>query len=154
MSAAARRYKRPESVLVVVYTRAGEVLMLRRREPSGFWQSVTGSLHWDETPAEAARRELREETGLGAEGLEDCGRRNRYPIVAPWRRRYAPEAVENLEHVFRLGLERACEIVLNPDEHVEYAWMPKAEALRRAGSYTNREAIEAYVPEGPEQQRS
>lgn len=154
MSAAPRRYKRPESVLVVVYTRAGEVLMLRRREPPGFWQSVTGSLRWDEAPAEAARRELEEETGLDPSGLEDCGRSNRYPIVPPWRRRYAPEAGENLEHVFRLGLEQACEIALNPREHVEYAWLTKAEAVRRAGSYTNREAIEAYVPEGREQPRS
>jgi len=58
--------KRPESVLVVVYTRAGEVLMLRRTSPRGFWQSVTGSLEWGELPAHAAARELYEETGLRA----------------------------------------------------------------------------------------
>ncbi|MCK7576882.1 MAG: hypothetical protein MZV65_14075 [Chromatiales bacterium] len=30
------RYKRPESVLVVVYTAAGEVLLLRRQPAAGF----------------------------------------------------------------------------------------------------------------------
>ncbi|MDE2090244.1 MAG: NUDIX domain-containing protein, partial [Gammaproteobacteria bacterium] len=48
------RYKRPVSVLVVVHTRAGEVLLLERRVPPGYWQSVTGSLRWNEAPAAAA----------------------------------------------------------------------------------------------------
>jgi len=30
------RYKRPESVLVVIYTAAGEVLLLERQQPRGF----------------------------------------------------------------------------------------------------------------------
>ena len=57
-----RRYKRPQSVLVLVYTAAGQVLLLRRIRPRGFWQSVTGSLRWGESRQRAARRELFEET--------------------------------------------------------------------------------------------
>lgn len=38
-------YKRPESVLVVIYANSsGRVLMLQRRDDPDFWQSVTGSL--------------------------------------------------------------------------------------------------------------
>ena len=37
-----------------------------RIEPAGFWQSVTGSLRQGESTEAAARRELREETGLEA----------------------------------------------------------------------------------------
>ena len=74
-------FKRPESVLVVVYTIAGDVLRLLRREPAGFWQSVTGSLLENETPLKAALREVREETGLDTGmDLSDSGIVNRYPI--------------------------------------------------------------------------
>ena len=51
-------------MLVVIYTAGGEFLLLERRKPPGFWQSVTGSLEWGETADAAARRELIEETGI------------------------------------------------------------------------------------------
>ncbi|MDH3954436.1 MAG: NUDIX domain-containing protein, partial [Gammaproteobacteria bacterium] len=61
-------FRRPESVLVVVCSDDRQVLLLRRRRPFEFWQSVTGSLLPGETHEEAARRELMEETGLADEG--------------------------------------------------------------------------------------
>lgn len=140
-------YKRPESVLVVVHTEDGRVLMLRRRSPEHFWQSVTGSLEWGETPGAAARRELLEETGLAATGLEDCHRVNRFPIVPPWRKRYAPDVDENVEHVFALLLPHSQRVCLNAAEHVEYRWASKSEALDLASSWTNREAIRKLVGE-------
>ena len=51
-------FKRPESVLVVVYTQQLDVLLICRQKPAGFWQSVTGSLEPGETPSQAAGREL------------------------------------------------------------------------------------------------
>ena len=50
--------------MIVIYTAGGEFLLLERRRPPGFWQSVTGSLEWGETADAAARRELIEETGI------------------------------------------------------------------------------------------
>ena len=137
-------YKRPVSVLVVIYTHSGEVLLMRRKQPADYWQSVTGSLKWDEEAVQAAVRELLEETGLEAgAALEDCGVENRFPIIPAWRARYAPDVAFNTEHVFRLGLESPCEIRLNPSEHTEYGWFSIDAALSMASSSTNRAAIEA-----------
>lgn len=129
--------------MVVVYTMADEVLVLRRYQPLDFWQSVTGSLRWEETdPLETAWRELGEETGLGA-GLEivACNVINRFPILPPWRHRYAPDATENLEHVFRVCLPDCRSIVLSPTEHDQYAWLPRRAAADQVTSWTNRDAI-------------
>ncbi len=140
-------FKRPESVLVLVYTVAGEVLMLRRRQPDNFWQSVTGSLEGSETPEQAARRELLEETGLAVSaGLVDCKKTNRFPIRPAWRRRYAADVSHNTEHVFRLALTERLAIHIDLAEHLEYQWLDRESAVALASSYTNREAILAWVP--------
>jgi len=60
-----RRFKIPESVLVVIHTAALEVLLLERADSPGFWQSVTGSKDSaDEPLVETCRREVAEETGI------------------------------------------------------------------------------------------
>ncbi|MEJ2576441.1 MAG: dihydroneopterin triphosphate diphosphatase [Gammaproteobacteria bacterium] len=136
------RHKRPESVLVVVYTRAGEVLLLERTRPRGFWQSVTGSLGWGEAAPAAAVRELREETGLRAGArLVDLRRSASFNIVPPWRQRYAPGVHRNTEHWFALQLPARRLIRLNPGEHRQHRWLPWPLAAARAASWTNRAAI-------------
>jgi len=63
-----RQYKQPVSALIVIYTRALEVLLLERADFPGYWQSVTGSRDGDESLRDTAIREVREETGLDALG--------------------------------------------------------------------------------------
>jgi dATP pyrophosphohydrolase len=141
-----KTYKRPESVLVVIYTLAGEVLLLERRQPAGYWQSVTGSLEWGETAQAAALREVREETGLnvGSE-LVDCGYSNRFDIIPAWRARYAPDVHVNVEHVFRAAFAARPAVRINPAEHTGYQWLSCRQALQRASSRTNRDAIARFV---------
>ena len=145
MPAAGVAYKRPESVLVVVYTATGKVLLLKRADHLDFWQSVTGSLRWDEAePRAAAARELREETGLSVDlqQLRDFHRTYRYPIFPQWRHRYAPGVTENTEHVFTLELPGETALTIHSAEHGEYGWFPFAAAVAKATSWTNREVIE------------
>lgn len=134
-------FKRPESVLVVVHTADGEVMLLRRADVPDFWQSVTGSLREGEAPIEAARRELAEETGLDGSGIVDCHRRRRFPIAPEWRHRYEPGVTHNLEHEFRLGVPVRQRLQLDPGEHAESTWLDVPEAAQRATSWTNRAAI-------------
>ena len=139
-----KHFKRPESVLVVVYTRQGQFLMLERSHPRGFWQSVTGSLEWGETPARAAVRELFEETGLRADGkLIDLHHQEQFPIIYPWRKRYAPHHYYNKEHWFALPLNGQRTIQLQLNEHRQFRWMSANEAIKRAFSWTNRKAIQS-----------
>ena len=135
-------FRRPESVLVVVYTDDGQALLLRRRRPFDFWQSVTGSLIEGETHGEAARRELAEETGLVAEGqLEFSGVSRQFAIDPRWRDRFAPGIVENVEFEWHYRLPAVAEITLEDDEHSSYRWLPLAEAVDTVWSWTNRDAL-------------
>jgi dihydroneopterin triphosphate diphosphatase len=147
-------YKRPESVLVVVYSTAGKVLLLQRSDKSDFWQSITGSMRWDEEdPEVTARRELSEETGLVvSDGLHNWQKTFRFQILPQWAHRYSPGTKENLEHMFSLELPDEVMITMNPLEHAAFVWLPFAEASRRVTSWTNREAIgviEATCDFGP-----
>lgn len=136
------RYKRPESVLVVIYTRALDCLVLERVAPAGFWQSVTGTLRWGETPGECAAREVGEETGLAGAGLADAGVEREFPILPAWRARYAPGVAANREHLWYLELPAVAPVRLNPAEHTRYEWLHVGAAIERVASWTNREAFE------------
>ncbi len=159
------RFRRPESVLVVIYDPQFECLLLERVSPRGFWQSVTGTLRWLETPPAAAVREVQEETGLDCNPPESCatsvesgegrlessrsvpvlvetGITRRFPIRPEWRDRYGPGVTENLEHLFYLELPKACSPSLNTDEHIAYRWMGLEHAIDKVASWTNREALE------------
>ena len=127
---------------MLVYTRAGEVLLMERSRPHGFWQSVTGSLQWGESAQAAAARELAEETGLEAGNrLIDLRCGERFPIIPPWRERYAPTVHVNREHWFALELPSHRTIHLNAGEHRQYRWLSGAQATCRATSWTNRKVI-------------
>ncbi|MBT8441600.1 MAG: dihydroneopterin triphosphate diphosphatase [Gammaproteobacteria bacterium] len=136
-------FRRPESILVIVYTDDLQVLLLKRVAPFEFWQSVTGSLQAGESPAAAAERELLEETGLSADGrLIETGISRTFTIDPRWRDRFAPGITENLEHEFHYRLPMPVDIVINSEEHSEYQWVPDDQATELVWSWTNREALE------------
>ncbi len=141
----ARTYKIPQSVLVVIYTPAAEVLLIRRAD-AGTWQSVTGSKDFEEeTWTETAIREVKEETGLDALApschLKDWALENIYEIYPAWRYRYPPDVSHNTERVFGLALPSRLPIQLSPLEHTAFQWLPWQEAADACFSPSNAEAI-------------
>jgi dATP pyrophosphohydrolase len=142
-AASERNYKRPVSVLVVVYMRDMRFLLIERASFPGYWQSVTGSVEDGETPIEAARREVEEETGIVAleSDFFDWRIVNTFAIHAAWRHRYAPGVIWNAEHVYSLQIEGECPVRLAPDEHTDYGWFSGQDAVEKCFSWSNRDAI-------------
>lgn len=136
-------HKIPVSVLVVIYTQDGQVLLMERADAPGFWQSVTGSQDEGETLEQTAIREVREETGLDASQFEliPWDIETRYEIYERWRHRYAPGVTHNTEHVFGLRLPGPLPVVLAPREHLRYAWLPWDAAAERCFSSSNAAAV-------------
>jgi dihydroneopterin triphosphate diphosphatase len=139
--------KRPLSVLVVIHTPELVVLLLERVAPSGFWQSVTGSLEAGESWRETALREIQEETGLHAEAasLVDWHLENRYPIPAVFLARYPAGTTHNVERVFSYCVASPFTPRPSPREHSQALWLPWPEALARCTSWTNRDAIRLLI---------
>jgi dATP pyrophosphohydrolase len=145
--------KIPVSVLVVIYSGSGEVLLIERADRPGFWQSVTGSLDApDESLALAAAREVQEETGIvvgsadvPAHALTTWGHSTVYEIYPHWRHRYASGVTHNTEHLFALCVPREVPVVLAPREHLRWQWLPWREAAQRCFSPSNAAAIHALA---------
>ena len=146
-------FKIPQSVLVVIYTAAWEVLLIRRTEldaaAPAFWQSVTGSKDdVSEAWIDTAAREVWEETGLDcrpgavlAPQLVDWHLENVYAIYPRWLHRYAPGVTHNTERVFGLQVPTRMPVELNPREHTDCQWLPYQQAADACFSASNAEAI-------------
>jgi dATP pyrophosphohydrolase len=135
-------FRRPESVLIVIHTQGGEYLLLERRRPAGFWQSVTGSLEWGEHADAAARREVIEETGITQGVLVNLQWTQVYEILPAFGKIYAPGITLNLEHSFSLRLQDRVPVTLSDSEHLQYRWVSDSEALEMVSSSTNRAVIQ------------
>lgn len=136
--------KLPVSVLVVIHTPALEVLLIERAARPGFWQSVTGSLDRAEEPLpHAARREVREETGIEAapERFLRWPVAYTFEVYPEWRHRFVAGTVHNTEHVFSLEVPVPGPVVLAQREHTAALWLPWREAAVKCFSWSNRDAI-------------
>jgi dATP pyrophosphohydrolase len=139
--------KQPQSVLVVIHTET-QALMLSRADANtqqgeSLWQSVTGSLEANETPTQAAWRELAEETGFSAADgiLTDSNTRNVYEIYPRWRHRYAQGVTHNTESVFYFLLDVPQSPQLAPNEHLAFQWLDFGVAAKLAFSPSNQTAL-------------
>jgi dATP pyrophosphohydrolase len=143
-------HKIPVSTLVVIHTAKLDVLLLERADHPGFWQSVTGSQHENESLEETAIREVGEETGIDARAnaIESWNIQNVYEIYPVWRHRYAPGVTHNTEHVFGLCVPEGTTVRVAPREHLRAEWLPWREAAAKVFSWSNRKAIQMLGERG------
>lgn len=126
-------YKRPVSILVVIYAQdTKRVLMLQRRDDR-FLAVCNRQRGRGETAPQAAMREVKEEVTIDvvAEQLTliDCQRTVEFEIFSHLRHRYAPGVTRNTESWFCLALPHERQIVFT--EHLAYKWLD-APAARRS----------------------
>jgi dATP pyrophosphohydrolase len=155
--------KIPISILAVIYNEKNEVLLLKRVDVANFWQSVTGSIDsYEETPLQAATREIFEETGIQINSyftqslatiknlihtqnyFEICDIQYNiiYDIYPQFRPRYNNINIKtNLEHWFYIKIPSITPIKISPTEHTKYIWTLWHKACRMCFSPSNRQAI-------------
>ena len=116
---------------VFVFVRRGDEFLVLHRSPrqGSYWHGVAGALEAGESWAEAAARELLEETGLAAEPLE-VGEPYAYPVddFPEYGRQVPDGATEILVHSFLVDAPQGWEPVLDW-EHDEYRWCTPVEAV-------------------------
>ena len=108
----------PLEVFVIV--RRGDEYLVAHRTPSGggYWHGIAGAVEHGETFAEAAKRELEEETGLLAQPAE---------IAEPYV--YPVDGGDGVTvHSFLVDAPDGWEPRLN-EEHDDYRWCSRDEAL-------------------------
>jgi len=133
--------KIPISVLIIVYTKNKNILLLNKKGKDSMWQSITGSLQINEKPLDAAKRELFEETGIVSNNIIDCKKEHIFEIYEMWRHKYDDGITHNTEHVFKLELDDIIDIKLDSDEHDSFEWATRVKAAEKVFSHTNRQAI-------------
>jgi 8-oxo-dGTP pyrophosphatase MutT (NUDIX family) len=97
-----------------------EILLVRRagaRPYPGLWQCVTGKLEAGEHIADAALREVAEETGLGRADLDGFFETD----IVNWFHDASHDAVLS-EAVFVARVQPGTEVVLS-NEHDEFGWL-------------------------------
>ena len=112
-----------------------EYLLLRRvANPNlgleNFWQGVTGGLEEGEAPAQAAKRELFEETGLVPSALEKIEYAYSLPVDDKWKEMYPSGVDQIVEHVFIAYIDPQTEPTLS-HEHDIWEWYKLDRALRK-----------------------
>ncbi len=126
-------YNNPRPCVGVLVLRDGQVLLVQRAvEPfKGYWDIPGGFLNWDEHPAEAARREMLEETGLSVAPTE---------VLGLWTDRYGEEDYYTLNICYLAetaeGEEKA------GSDAVTMRWFPLDDLPEKIAFNWEREALE------------
>ena len=130
-------------ILAIPYTivQGEPYYCLFKRSDSDYWQFIAGGGEDNETPEEAAKREIFEESGVKADGLIRLTSmcyvqadvfRNRYLYNWPKNTFVVPEYAFAFECNDNISISR---------EHKEYDWMPYEDAREKCKWDSNRTAL-------------
>lgn len=135
---------RPETihlVKVVVHDRDRVLLLHRRPERGNFWQPITGSIEAGESPLDAARREILEETGNHGEP-EEMGLLQSFMIESQYLASRHPAPIIASEIGFSAALDAQLPIHMDLEEHDDCGWFTFAAAYETIRWTDDREALE------------
>jgi len=119
-------------------TSGAEVLLLKRTAArGGFWQPVTGRVEPGESEAQAAARELKEETGASGAVVDLA-----YEQTFAWGENTPPRLAR--AHAFAADWPGG-EVRLDAAEHDAFAWLSPQAALERVPFAGLREAVRRAV---------
>jgi ADP-ribose pyrophosphatase len=123
------------SVVVLPRLRDGRVLLVRQfRYPAGrrLWELAAGCIEPGETPRQAARRELREETGYRARTLR--------PLFKFFS---SPGFLSERMHLMAASGLTRCQAQPAPDERIRWGWFTPRQLRRmlRAGQIEDAKTL-------------
>lgn len=129
--------------LVKVLVHDGErVLLLHRKAERGnFWQPITGAIEEGESTLDAARRELREETGHEAEP-SSLDLTQSFMIESHYLQSRHDGPIIASEPAFEIRVDSRLPIRMDALEHDTWGWFTFAEAYERIRWSDDREALE------------
>lgn len=114
--------KLPIRVNAFVYKEVGEktqfLCIKRVPDDGGFWQTVTGTVHDDESFLGTITREIKEECGINADEI--------VKIEGPFYDfEWMKGDIKIREFVYAVEVKENVEVTLSPEEHDEYKWCEK-----------------------------
>lgn len=112
------------------------LLLLTRPDRGGFWQPVTGGVESGESPAEAAAREAREETGLKFQTA---------PFSLERNFSFEKNGIFFREYGFAAEVKKKTDPTLDPKEHTRFEWVDSSLAFRMLHHKSNVEMLEALL---------
>ena len=115
---------------VAVYARRGDRVLVIEHRRLATWLPIGGELESDETPLEAATRELREETGLAGRFRGVAGALDGVPAgLIGYEEHVAGSKGLHMNFVFVAEIAAGAEVVPN-DEFGAWRWVDRGELER------------------------
>lgn len=139
------RYRRDKSAGVIVFHRGDSgcrfLLLLSRLTKRPLWEFPKGGVDEGETVAEAALRELREETGLGGDVIriiDEFQHREEYRFTSG---RGDNRTLIRKEVTYFLAESLSTDVKLSAHEASQFAWLTLDDAIRKLKYKARREML-------------